>query len=329
MHFMNLRSQIENWQLRWAEHNGISTGAPPGSPTSRVTGYVRALEDNLFEPLSDRVKQQFIAGAGGELDAPDGHNGNMYAVHSSSALCVNLFHHWSRLLQTASSNSDSSIQLLLAACGLPALPVSSIDFEVPNVVNPRFTVAPHLDVQISFADDRWKCAGIEAKFCEPYGDRKPSGLMPVYLKQRALWQYWPRLRAFAESLCPNDLIHSHLHAAQLIKHLLGLRMQNGTNFMLVYMWFDVPSAEATVDHRREIKSFSEILKCDGIAFVSRTYQEVFESLRGGTEPCSPHVEYLLKRYLDGAPAGTVGYSLEGPVMRPTGRAAGFKTRVSM
>jgi hypothetical protein len=106
-------------------------------------------------------------------------------------------------------------------------------------------------------------------------------------------------------------------------------MQNGTNFMLVYMWFDVPSAEATVDHRREIKSFSEILKCDGIAFVSRTYQEVFESLRGGTEPCSPHVEYLLKRYLDGAPAGTVGYSLEGPVMRPTGRAAGFKTRVSM
>jgi hypothetical protein len=302
MRFMNLRSQIENWQLRWAEHNGIPTGAPPGSPTSRATGYVSAFEDNLFEPLSDRVKQQFIAGAGGELNAPDGHSGNMYAVYSSSALCVNLFHHWSRLLEAAPSNSGSPIQSLLAACGLPALLASNIDFEVANVVNPHFKVAPHLDVQISFAADRWKCAGIEAKFCEPYGDRKPSGLMPVYLQQMTLWKGWPHLRAFAERLSPNDLIHSHLHAAQLIKHLLGLRMQHGAKFILVYLWFDVPGAEAAGDHRREIESFSEILKCDGIAFVSKTYQEVFESLRRGAEPCSPHVEYLLKRYLDGSPA---------------------------
>ena len=47
---------------------------------------------NLFEPLSERVKQQFIAGAGSELNAPNAQSGNMYAVYSSSALCVNLFH---------------------------------------------------------------------------------------------------------------------------------------------------------------------------------------------------------------------------------------------
>jgi hypothetical protein len=109
---MNLRSQIENWQLCWAERNGIPTGAPPGSPTSRVTGYVTALEDNLFEPLSDRVKQQFIVGAGGELVAPDGQSGNMYAVYSSSALCVNLFHPWSRMLEKASPSSAFTIQPL-------------------------------------------------------------------------------------------------------------------------------------------------------------------------------------------------------------------------
>jgi hypothetical protein len=139
--------------------------------------------------------------------------------------------------------------------------------------------------------------GIEAKFCEPYDDQKPGGLMPCYLRETALWQDWPNVRAFAQNLSPEDLIHSHFHAAQLLKHLLGLRKQNSTSFVLVYLWFDVPSAEAAMCHRREIESFGEVLKRDGVAFVSRTYQEVFEALRGGNgEPKSPYVTYLLERY---------------------------------
>jgi hypothetical protein len=83
-------------------------------------------------------------------------------------------------------------------------------------------------------------------------------------------------------------------------------MQNSTNFVLVYLWFDVPAAEAAMRHRREIESFGEVLKRDGVAFVSRTYQEAFEVLRGGNgEPKSPYVSYLLERYLDDAPRGLV------------------------
>ena len=293
---------LEDRQVRWAERNGIRIGAPPRNPASRATGYVSELQENLFDPLSERVKQQFIAGAGGELDAPDGQSGNMYAVCSSSALCVNLFHRWARLLGEAPQDSNVSLSGLLAACGLPARPVRSIDFEVPSIVNPHFKVAPHLDVQISFDDGPWKCAGIEAKFCEPYGDQKLGGLKPVYLQQTALWQDWPNVRAFAEKLSPNDLTHSHFHAAQLLKHVLGLRMQNGTSFVLVYLWFDVPGTEAARHHRREIESFGEVLKGDRVAFVSRTYQEVFEVLRGGNaKPMSPYVAYLLERYLGEAP----------------------------
>ena len=171
-------------------------------------------------------------------------------------------------------------------------------------MNPRFKTAPHLDVQISFDEGLWECVGIEAKFCEPYGDQKPGGLMECYLREAALWQGWPNVRAFAQSLSPQDLTHSHFHAAQLLKHLLGLRKQNNTNFVLVYLWFDVPGAEAAIRHRREIESFDEVLKRDGVAFVSRTYQEVFEILRGGIGgPKSSHVEYLLERYLDDAPRG--------------------------
>jgi hypothetical protein len=294
---MNLRKFLENKQVRWAEHNGIRIGAPPGNPASKVKGYVSKLEENPFESMSQRVKRQFIAGAGGELDAPDGQSGNMYAVYSSSALCVNVCHSWSRLIDAAPRNSKPSVNPLLAACGLPAMPVRSIDFEVPNIVNSRFKVAPHLDVQITFGDGPWKCAGVEAKFCEPYGGQKPSGLKPAYLQpqQAALWQNWPNVRAFAEKLSPNDLTHCHFHAAQLLKHLLGLRMQNNANFVLVYLWFDVPGAEAAVRHRREVESFGEVLKRDSIAFVSRTYQEVFDVLRG--ELKSPNIAYLLGRYL--------------------------------
>ena len=296
---MSLRKDLKDWQVRWAERNGIRVGAPPGNPTSRATGYVSELQDNLFDHLSERVKQQFIARPGGELDAPDGQSGNMYAVYSSSALCVNLFHRWARLLGEAPQDSNVSLNGLLAACGLPARPVRSIDFEVPSIVNPHFKVAPHLDVQISFDDGPWKCAGIEAKFCEPYGDQKLGGLKPVYLQQSALWQDWPNVRAFADKLSPDDLTHSHFHAAQLLKHLLGLRMQNGTSFVLVYLWFDVPGTEAARHHRREIESFGEVLKGDRVAFVSRTYQEVFEVLRGAVgDPKIPYVTYLLERYLD-------------------------------
>lgn len=297
---MTLRNTLEDWQVRWAERNGIRVGAPPGNAASKATGYVNELQRNLLEPLSERVKQQFIAGAGGELNAPNGQSGNMHAVYSSSALCVNCFHYWSRLLDGAPGlNSKPAINPLLTACGLPARPVKCIDFEVPNIVNPHFKVAPHLDVQISFDDGPWKCAGIEAKFCEPYGDQKPGGLKPAYLQQTALWQDWPSVRAFAQKLSPNDLTHSHFHAAQLLKHLLGLRMQNITNFVLVYLWFDVPGAEAAMRHRREIECFGEVLQRDGVAFVSRTYQEVFEGLRGGNgEPMSRYVTYLLERYLE-------------------------------
>jgi hypothetical protein len=219
---MSLRKTLEDWQIRWAERKGIRIGAPPGKPASRATGYVSQLL-NLFDPLSQRVKQQFIAGAGGELVGPDGQSGNMYAVYSSSALCVNLFHWWFRLLDAAPTNSKPSVNSLLTACGLPAKPAKRIDFEVPNIVNRNFKVAPHLDVQISFDEG---CAGIEAKFCEPYGDEKPSGLNPVYLRETALWQDWPDVRAFAQKVSPKDLTHSHFHAAQLIKHLLGLRKQS-------------------------------------------------------------------------------------------------------
>src|SRR5215469_15968240 len=147
--------------------------------------------------------------------------------------------------------------------------------EVAKPVNPQFTTPPHIDVDVSFANGPWKCAAIEAKFCEPYS-QKPRGLKRCYLDQTALWEGRPNLRNLAEATNPVDRMHSSLHAAQLIQHLLGLRKQHDKSFVLIYLWFDVPNAPDAATHRQEVESFGRILKSDGIAFVSRTYQEVFQ-----------------------------------------------------
>jgi hypothetical protein len=293
---MNLRAALEDQQVRWAMRNGISLGAPPNRPTSKVLSYVQRLDDNLFEPIEDSIKGQFVAGKGGELDPPDGQSGNMYAVYSSSALCLNLFHHW---LRPNTPNSKPPIDGLLTAFQLPRTSVSKIEFEVPNEVNPHFKTPPHLDVQISFCDGPWKYAGIEAKFCEPYGTSEPCGLMPVYLRQKNLWRDWPNLFHFAQRLCPSDRTHLHLHAAQLIKHLLGLRNQCGARFVLVYLWFDPPCEKDAISHRREIEHFGEVLRSDGIQFLFPSYQEVFANLReDGREQLGPYKKYFLDRYLE-------------------------------
>jgi hypothetical protein len=79
---MSLRKKLEAWQVRWAERNGIRVGPPPGNFTSRAVGYVSELRNNLSEPLSDRVRRQLIAGAGGEV-GPDGQK----RQHVEDAIC--------------------------------------------------------------------------------------------------------------------------------------------------------------------------------------------------------------------------------------------------
>jgi hypothetical protein len=71
-----------------------------------------------------------------------------------------------------------------------------------------------------------------------------------------------------------------------------------------------------IRHRREIESFLEVLKRDGVAFVSKTYQ-VFEVLRrGSVRRKSLYVAYLVERYLDDEPRGDKGVEAMKPLFSP-------------
>ena len=56
-------------------------------------GYVRALVDNFFEPLSTCTASEIAQGDGAELGR-DGQRGKIQALHSSSALACNVFDYW-------------------------------------------------------------------------------------------------------------------------------------------------------------------------------------------------------------------------------------------
>jgi hypothetical protein len=74
----------------------------------------------------------------------------------------------------------------------------------------------------------------------------------------------PALRGLAQQITPLDELHDHLHAGQLIKHILGLTACYGRGaYRLLYLWTDVPG-RAGARHRDEVDDFAERAVKDGV-----------------------------------------------------------------
>jgi len=96
---------------------------------------------------------------------------------------------------------------------------------------------------------------------------------------------------------PEDGRFAFLHAAQLIKHILGLKKKHAlARFRLLYLWYDA-FGKAGYTHRREADAFAEIVRSDGVAFHHTTYQEVITRLLDNREQHPAYVDYLAVRYL--------------------------------
>ena len=196
-------------QIEWANNRGISL---IGSQVDRGRlSYVRQLDENLFQPLLPEVREAFIRGRGDELGLRS-YPGKMQAVHSSSALGVNVFQYWLSLFE---------VPVVAAACGLCRAGSSApceLRFEEQYPVNDAFESPPHIDIVIhNRPDARIQRLAIECKFSEAYSFKHP-GIKERYLAECVtLWDGIPNLRNLAESLCPDDTTFQHLHAAFLRK----------------------------------------------------------------------------------------------------------------
>jgi len=289
---MNAHEYILAKQINWALNRGIRLVGSKGERGRPA--YTSRLEDNLFEPLEQLVRECFEKGDGNELAGSPDSPAKMQAVHSSSALGVNIFQYWQKI---------SRIPEIAAACGLcrKGNRVSSkIVFEEKYPIDEsRFQFAPNIDMVIHNTDSApIRCFGIECKFTEAYASQGHSGLKPEYFTVKEIWQDIPGLFGLAESICPDDREFRNLHAAQLIKHILGLKNRCGKDgFRLLYLWYDAPGEEGA-NHRKEIERFSKVAKSDGVKFHSLSYQELIMKL--SNEYRSDHGEYIVyisERYL--------------------------------
>jgi hypothetical protein len=288
---MNAYEYIVSKQIQWALNNGKDLGGSKGSQ-GRPT-YTKNLDQNLFAPLDLSVRNSFDKGDGheviGDLNTP----AKMQAVHSSSALSVNIFQYW------LISNQVSEIAAACGFCRKGTAFSESIKFEDKYPIDDSFILSPNIDVVFHNSDSsRFKRFAIECKFSEAYNSHGHGGLKPKYLNLTTPWSDILKLREFAKSICPNDDKFKYLHPAQLIKHILGLKAKCGKNgFRLLYLWYDVIGKEGAI-HREEIKKFSEVANADDIYFASMSYQELIILLaKEYRQEHAAYIKYITERYL--------------------------------
>ena len=238
------------------------------------------MDENLFQPLSAASRSEFGLGRGNELGSPT-KRGKMQATHSSSALACNFFDYW----------RDKPLATLAAALGAPS-GMTEIQFE--QVYRTSINSKPNLDV--AFYGEGVKPFLIESKFVEPYGSDKSNILFKgaYFPEGPGLWEQCglTRCQALAHDIQTRAVRFSRLDAPQLLKHILGLAKAHSDGFTLLYLWYDVPSPEAS-EHRSEIETFSQAVG-DEIDFRAMTYQDLFRKIGGTTG--GEYAAYLADRY---------------------------------
>jgi len=253
-------------------------------------GYTTSQGDNLFEPLNPAVEQQFNDADGGELKQGKDRLPKMQALHSSSALAVNVFHYW----------RDRDKTPLAKALQIPSGGLDRIDFErlmpIAEQVNREiFPKDPNVDVVLGYRAGAVGEIGIESKFSEAYGTH--DGLKAAYLEDPSLWTGLPHCQDFAKSVQGPAKVEG-LNTPQLLKHLLGMRKSaGGRPFWLVYLWYATPGAELG-QHYQQLETFKTLLAKDGVRFHFMTYQELICRLAEAERPEHPvYIDYLADRYL--------------------------------
>jgi len=288
---MKANEYIISKQIQAAHRNNITLTGSKGDGRGRQA-YTKNFDDNLFEPLMLEVKSDFEEADGGELTGGT-YPCKMQAVHSSSALGVNIFQYWKRI------NQVSAIAAICGFCSADKSSSQGINFEVKYPISGKFPRSPNIDIVIKNSpESRFKVFAIECKFSEAYYLRTHSGISPKYIELDTIWNDIPNLLKLAKEVSPHDNRFTHLHSAQLIKHILGLKEKFGKNkFRLLYLWYDTIGPESA-KHHKEIEEFTKITKADRVYFHSMSYQDLINKLaKNYRDTHRDYIDYINERYL--------------------------------
>lgn len=286
---MNATQQIIAKQVEWAQNKGFGLVGSRGNRGRKV--YTTKLHDNLFQPLNTQTRIELEEGDGGELNGTAKRPPKIQALHSSSALGINVFDYW---------RNSPDLSVITSSCGLSRRShklTGNIRFEQKFPIESRFKYSPNIDVVILPNSGKYKCFAIECKFTEAYSSRGHSGLDSKYLENQHIWQGLSASKQLAQEISPNDSRFDFLHAAQLIKHILGLNRKYGhSRYRLLYLCYDA-FGEPGFRHRQEVDEFARIVRSDGVVFHETTYQDLIVRLAQRRGQHNEYVRYLTERYL--------------------------------
>lgn len=278
------RKELERQQRRWAEGAGIDFDA---------RGFVREFDANLRVPLAAATRVAFARGT--ELTPRKNQPARIAALYSSAALVANVFDYW--------SSRDAAP--LVAALGFGAEP-ARLEFELPLPTGVEGD-PPTSDVVLCFESGR--VAAIESKFGEWLVRRASNrmDLKPKYFAGgKAVWRDagLPRCQQLADDLRLGSERFKHLHAAQLLKHALGLARYGGgkrvaggpgaVSHELRYLYYEWPGQPAGA-HRAEIERFAQRVGAE-IRFSASTYQDLHRALSADARVEHAYLDYLRVRY---------------------------------
>ena len=288
---MKAYEYILSKQTQWAFNRGIPLIGSRGQRGRPA--YTPRLDQNLFQPLESATHDSFKQGDGNETIGSAESPAKMQALHSSSALGINVFQYWQKIKQ---------VPIIAAACGFCREDNSTsveIVFEDKYPIDSKFDVPPNIDIVFhNSATSRLRRFAVECKFTEPYSSQAHDGLKSKYVSLDKAWEGITATYALAKSVSPDDSQFKYLHAAQLIKHILGLKAGFGKDgFRLLYLWYDVFGKEGAA-HRNEIDVFSGVVRSDGLKFHALTYQELILTLsKKHRDQHGEYIRYLTERYL--------------------------------
>jgi hypothetical protein len=303
------RKELERQQRRWAESAGIDCDA---------RGFVRDLAANLRVPLAVATRAAFARGT--ELTPRKSQPARIAALYSSAALVANVFDYW-----TARDGGA-----LVAALGF-GRERAQLQFEEPLATGVEGD-PPTSDVVLRLESGR--VVAIESKFGEWLVRRASNrmDLKPKYFAGgRAIWRDagLPRCQQLAEDLRAGRERFKHLHAAQLLKHALGLAraaaesvaggvagaaaesaaggvagavaarevpraVAGHASYELRYLYYEWLSGPAAA-HRAELERFAACVGAE-IRFSASTYQDLYRALAADARVDQAYLEYLRARY---------------------------------
>ena len=287
--------------------------------------YTKTYNENLFEPLDEKIENLFKNADGGELN---GEECKMAAVYSSSAICVNVFQYFYLLQKEGKKEEAKKILYALEVAEDPKIEIKDENILFEQKLHISDISTPNIDVIIKTTNN--KVFAIESKFREPYYYTPSNYIQEKYYKTNEIWNKLKNIKKNIDELeegyieiekdimdqktdiekkeiCVKKIFphFKRLNAAQLIKHLLGLFNDNQNNdkiikdnIRLVYLYYDVPG-NIGEEHRKEIKEFSEVIKKDNIKFTPISYQELIFNLNNllTDDNHKEYLNYINSRYL--------------------------------